>query len=174
MELFLCAVIIGLIVILLLQKQKRTKTSTSAIGEKDSSEPEPDKKDLPIAGAYHKSWMFSYNEKDAYNKLKPIAEELGYTVFAKVRLLDLLEPTRGSQKYKTYFYKVQAKHVDFVLCDKKLVAQYIIELDDRSHDEKSRKERDSFVDEVVKSVGYKIIHTRAITEDIKGLLDPSR
>ena len=74
---------------------------------------------------------------------------------------------RGNKKYKTYFYKVQAKHVDFVLCDSKLVARYIIELDDSSHDTESRRARDAFVDEVVKSVGYKIIHTRAITDEIR-------
>lgn len=45
-------------------------------------------------------------------------------------------------------------------------AKYIIELDDTSHDRKDRKERDNFVDEVVESVGYKIIHVRAITDDI--------
>ncbi len=125
---------------------------------------------LPVKGAYQKKWLFSYHEKDAYAKLKPIVEELGYTVFAKVRLLDLLEPKKGIPKYKTYFYKVQSKHVDFVLCNAKLVAQYIIELDDSSHDTKNRQERDKFVDEVLTDVGYKIIHTRAITNDIKKLI----
>lgn len=126
-----------------------------------------EQENIPIANAYQKKWLFSYNEKDAYNKLKAIAEPLGLTVFAKVRLLDLLEPVKGNPKYKTYFYKVQAKHVDFVLCDSKLVARYIIELDDSSHDTQARIERDAFVDEVVKSVGYKIIHTRAITDEIQ-------
>lgn len=129
-----------------------------------------EQKNLPIANAYQKKWLFSYNEKDAYNKLKAITEPLGLTVFAKVRLLDLLEPVKGSPKYRTYFYKVQAKHVDFVLCDSKLVARYIIELDDSSHDTENRKKRDAFVDEVVESVGYKIIHTRAITDEIRGQL----
>lgn len=89
---------------------------------------------------------------------------MGYTIFSKVRLLDLLEPVSG-KNYKSYFYKVQAKHVDFVLLDKKLVARCIIELDDSSHDEKDRKERDSFVDKAVTSAGYKIIHTRTVTDE---------
>ena len=126
---------------------------------------------LPIENAYQRSWLFTYNEKDAYTKLLPIAKELGYTVFAKVRLLDLVEPMKGNPKYKTYFYKIQAKHVDFVLCDEKLVARYIIELDDNSHGAKDRKERDEFVDQVLTSVGYKIIHTRNITEDLKTKLN---
>lgn len=125
------------------------------------------KEEISFKGAYHKKWMFTYNEKDAYKKLKPIAEEMGYTVFAKVRLLDLLEPVRGTDRYKTYLNKVQAKHVDFVLCDEKLVARHIVELDDSSHDTPERKERDQFVDEILKNVGYNIIHVRAITEDIR-------
>lgn len=122
---------------------------------------------ISVVGAYQKKWMFTYHEKDAYKKLKPIAEDLGYTVFAKVRLLDLLEPQKGHPKYKALFNKIQAKHVDFVLCDKKLVARCIIELDDSSHDERSRQERDQFVDEILNDVGYQIIHTREITDNIR-------
>lgn len=157
-------VIVGIAYIMNKSKAKQdspTDTETTARREKEP---------LQIQGAYQKAWLFSYNEKDAYIKLKPIAEELGYTVFAKVRLLDLLEPVKGTKKYKTYFYKIQAKHVDFVLCDAKLVARYIIELDDNSHNTEKRKERDSFVDEVVQSVGYKIIHVRAIDDTIRQFL----
>lgn len=145
------------------QKARKTK-STDIPAEQEAVQ------SLPIEGAYQKRWLFTYNEKDAYNKLKPIAQELGYTIFAKVRLLDLLEPVKGNPKYKTYFYKIQAKHVDFVLCDAKLVARYIIELDDSSHDTEDRKKRDEFVDKVVTSVGYQIIHVRTITDDIKNQL----
>ena len=161
-------IVLIVVIILLALWIGREKLQTQK--ERSAREGNDSKKELPIKGAYQKSWLFSYNEKEAYNKLVPIARELGYTVFAKVRLLDLLEPVKGNSKYKTYFYKVQSKHVDFVLCDEKLVAQYIIELDDSSHDRSDRKERDDFVDEVVESVGYKIIHTRAITEDLKAQL----
>jgi len=151
--------------------KKRSKPTTKPKAEQ---EPEPTQENetaaLPIQGAYQKKWLFSYNEKDAYRKLKPIADELGLTIFTKVRLLDLLEPKKGIEKYKTYFYKVQAKHVDFVLCDEKLVARYVIELDDSSHDTDERQQRDRFVDEVLTSVGYKIIHTREITDAIKNEL----
>lgn len=146
-----------------------------AKGKRSKEDEELDKakvQQLPIQGAYQRAWLFTYNEKDAYNKLKPIADELGYTVFAKVRLLDLLEPVKGNPKYKTYFYKIQAKHVDFVLCDKKLVARYIIELDDGSHDTAERRERDKFVNEVVQSVGYQIIRVRAIDETIRQFITP--
>lgn len=127
---------------------------------------------LPVRGAYQSKWMFTFNEKGAYYKLKQIADELGYIVFAKVRLLDLIEPVKGIPRYKTYFYKIQAKHVDFVLCDPKLVARYIIELDDSSHFAPDRQYRDWFVDEAVKGAGYEIIHTFAIDDSLKQQIKP--
>lgn len=87
---------------------------------------------IDYSKAYQPKWLFSYNEKAFYQKLKTFADRNGLFLFAKVRLLDLVEPRRGQQKYKTYFYKIQAKHVDFVLCDAKLVARWVIELDDTS------------------------------------------
>lgn len=163
MKILLIVIVAALAILILRQKSKIRKSERNEETVKTVRGDKP----LPIDGAYQKRWMFTYNEKDAYSKLKPIAEELGYTVFAKVRLLDLLEPTKGNPKYKTYFYKIQSKHVDFVLCDEKLVARYIIELDDRSHDTEPRKKRDEFVDSVLTSVGYKILHARTITDDIK-------
>lgn len=156
MELAKCAVVaVFLYFILKLILSQKTKTQN-----KEREERKP----LPVEGAYKKRWLLTYNEKDAYKKLLDAASEVGYTIFSKVRLLDLLEPVSG-KNYKSYFYKVQAKHVDFVLLDKKLVARCIIDLDDSSHDEKDRKERDSFVDKAVTSVGYKIIHTRTVTDE---------
>lgn len=164
MDILLCIIIIGLLFLLFRQKNKST-SQTKEMESKTEKETAPEK--LEIKGAYKQRWMFTYHEKDAYQKLKPIADDMGYIVFAKVRLLDLLEPVSGNPKYKTYFNKVKSKHVDFVLCDQKLVARIVIELDDSSHDTIDRKERDAFVDEVLQSVGYKIIHTRTITDEIK-------
>lgn len=130
----------------------------------EASMKKAEKQPLPITGAYKKRWLLTYNEKNAYKKLLSAAAEIGYTVFSKVRLLDLLEPVSG-KNYRSYFYKVQAKHVDFVLLDEKLVARCIVELDDASHDADDRKARDAFVDEVVTSVGYQVIHTRAVTDE---------
>ena len=104
------------------------------------------------------------NEKAFYRQLNGYAARKDMTVFTKVRLLDLLEPMKNQPKYKTYFYKVQAKHVDFVLCDTKLVARYIIELDDSSHNTPDRVERDQFVDTVLQAVGYKVLRLKSFDE----------
>ena len=71
---------------------------------------------------------------------------------------------KDNPKYKTFLYKIQAKHVDFVLADEKLVARYIIELEDSSNNEAKRAERDQFVDTVLESTGYKVLHTKSIEE----------
>lgn len=162
--LFVVVVVIAVLII------KNRKAPIKSVEPTKSIDEEMTTPELPIVGAYQKRWMFTFNEKDAYSKLLPIAQEQGYIVFAKVRVLDLIEPIKGSPKYKTYFYKIQAKHVDFVLCDKKLVARYIIELDDSSHETEHRKQRDAFLDQALSSAGYKIIHVKAITEELKAQL----
>ena len=144
---------IVLIIIRTLAKSHKKRT------EEEKSE------QLDLQYKYQQKWLFTYNEKDAYWKLKQIAEKNNYILFAKVRLLDLIEPIRESKKYITYMNKIQSKHVDFVLCDKKLVARLIIELDDNSHTSQKREERDKFVDAAVKAAGYRILHVRAIEED---------
>lgn len=124
-----------------------------------------------IETAYQRKWILTYNEKDAYRKIKEITDKYGYTLFTKVRLFDLIEPVRGNPKYKTNLYKIQAKHVDFVICDEKLVARYVIELDDNSHNSEKRRQRDEFVNAVLTSTGYKILHVRAIkNEEIEAFL----
>lgn len=138
---------------------KKEKPPKAEKAEKAGRTPDP-------KGAYCSRWIFSYNEKDAYRKLQDIAGRRGYIVFAKVRLLDLVEPIKGIPKYRSYFNRIQAKHVDFVLCDAELVARIIVELDDNSHNLLHRKERDKFIDEVLESCGYRVIHTRAITPSI--------
>ena len=43
----------------------------------------------------------------------------------------------------------------------------MIELDDNSHNQADRIARDQFVDQVLQSVGYKILHIKAVTEQTK-------
>jgi len=81
----------------------------------------------------------------------------------KVRLLDIIEPRKGDN-YRSLMGKIQSKHVDFVICDQDLHIKAILELDDGSHDRKDRQDRDQFVDQILTSVGYKVIHTRSGTE----------
>lgn len=114
---------------------------------------------------YQRRYLLTKNEYHEYKKLKYFADMKGLSVCPKVRLLDLIEPRRGDPKHKTLLYKIQSKHVDFVICDQNLYVKAILELDDNSHNQSDRQERDNFVDLILQEVGYTVIRTRSITEN---------
>lgn len=115
---------------------------------------------------YQNKSLFTQNEYRHFLKLVSYAKENDMHVFAKVRLLDLIEPRDNLKNNKELLYKVQSKHVDFVVTDNKYNVIAIIELDDNSHLRPDRIRRDNFVNEILTNVGYRIIRTRAITNDI--------
>ncbi|NLH02394.1 MAG: DUF2726 domain-containing protein [Clostridiales bacterium] len=153
MEWAIVAVLVIVILVLTADKAKSKKQPASIKEPKEL---------INYANGYKSKWMFSYNEKDAFNKIKAITDELGLYLFAKVRLFDLIEPKEQAKNKTAHQWKIQAKHVDFVICDQKLVARLIIELDDSSHNTKPREERDNFVDNVLLNCGYKILHIRSV------------
>lgn len=128
--------------------------------EKKHSSKKKEKNDIDYNLSYRSRPLFSPNEKNAYHKIKSMTDEKGLILFAKVRLFDLLEPEPDTPNYKGAKWKIQAKHVDFVICNQQLDVMGIIELDDSSHNRKDRKERDQFVDAILKNNGYKILHVR--------------
>ena len=125
---------------------------------------------IDFVHAYQAQPIFTRNEWQNYKTLRDVAAVKGYIICPKVRLLDIVKPKSGEKKYKTLLYKIQSKHVDFVICDQNMNIKAIIELDDKSHDSEKGKERDTFVDTVLRSVGYKVIHTRYINHDILDLV----
>ena len=125
---------------------------------------------INFAQAYQAQPLFTRNEWQNYKTLREVAEVKGYVICPKVRLLDIVKPRNGEPKYKTLLYKIQSKHVDFVICDQNMNIKAVIELDDSTHDTEKGKERDAFVDTVLRSVGYKVIHTRYINRDILDLV----
>lgn len=155
---YLIFILIICILLALLLKKK----STPGVEKKK----EPVEKDsVDYTTGYQSKWLFSYNEKKAYNTIQKVAAERGYTALAKVRLFDLVEPKAELKKDKAYQWKIQAKHVDFVVCDEKLVAHWVIELLDSSHKTEDRKERDRFVSDVLINCGYKVLEAYEMDEN---------
>ena len=107
------------------------------------------------------------------NELLTAAERLFYGVLVeavanrhlicpKVRLADLLLIRKGTQRRQKYFNKIQAKHVDFVLADPQTLRPLLaIELDDASHQRRSRQERDTFVEMACDAAGLPILRVPA-------------
>lgn len=140
---------------------QKENSTTKADSKKDYSQ------------SYQRKYLLTKNEYREYMKLRQLAADRGLLICPKVRLLDIIEPRKGEKDYKSLLYKVQAKHVDFVICDKDLRIKAVLELDDSSHDQKDRQDRDTFVDQILTSVGYKVIHVRSVTETaLEGLGEP--
>lgn len=114
--------------------------------------------------SYQKTHLLTKNEYYEYKKLKQFADQNNLIICPKVRLLDIVIPREGKNKLAA-LGKINSKHVDFVICDDKLYIKGIVEIDDNSHKQLDRIERDKFVDSVLTSVGYKVIHTYSVTED---------
>ncbi len=98
------------------------------------------------------------------------------SVFAKVRLLDLVWLPKGTEKAQSHRNRVQSKHVDFVVCDRAALKPIlVIELDDASHDAEDRQARDLLVDRVLAGAGLPILHVRAqqayAPAELKGQID---
>ena len=85
-------------------------------------------------------------------------------IFGKVRVADVLKPLPSENKshWQTAFNKISAKHFDYVLCDSStLEIKAVIELDDKSHNSKRAKARDSFLNDICKSAKLPIIRFSA-------------
>ena len=115
--------------------------------------------DVPYVRAPH---LITPAEQEFMRVLRAAAPD-GTVIYPQVRLPALIrparQPARGKQPYD--FYRIQAKSVDFVLCEASTSAPLlIVELDDSSHRRPDRQERDAFVDAALASAGLPVLHVR--------------
>lgn len=122
-------------------------------------------KTIEYRKSYEPKYLMSINEKTQFRIILHWAQSRGLLVFTKVRLLDLITPRYGQDNRQGLLWKIQAKHVDFVICDTDINVKCIIEINDSSHKQKDRIERDSFVNEVLEACGYKILWTYNVTNE---------
>lgn len=164
---FISMAFIAAVIIIALLAMKSGKKRQNNNKENPQIEPKTEnaKEDFDYSNSYQHRQFMSPKEQTSYNIIRDITDEIGLILFAKVRLFDLIEPKQGTKYKKGAQWKIQAKHVDFVICDRTLKVKAIIEIDDSSHDRKDRVERDKFVDEILKKCGYKVIHTRNVSKD---------
>lgn len=100
--------------------------------------------------------------------------------FAKIRVADVLAPTKGLDRsnWRRAFNKISSKHFDFVLCRADTLAVVCaIELNDKSHYKSKRRKRDEFLRESCASAKLPLIEFDArrsySIEDIKEQLRAS-
>lgn len=83
-----------------------------------------------------------------------------YAIFGKVRIADVINVRSGLGKnsWQKSFNAICSKHLDYVLCrptDGSIVAA--IELNDKSHQQKDRQERDHLVERICKEAYLPLI-----------------
>ena len=112
---------------------------------------------------YHSKYILTNTEYKFFVVLKPLMEVKGYIICPKVGLKDLFEVNKGTKERQKYFYKISQKHIDFLICDSKLVPLFAIELDDKSHKQADVKERDKFKDELFKVAGLPLYRVPTVS-----------
>jgi hypothetical protein len=120
--------------------------------------------------------LFSPAERSFLGVLTLALEE-NALIFGKVRVADILKPIKGVSRknWQSLFNKISSKHFDFVICDKNdLSVLCVIELDDKSHNSKSRIKRDEFLQSACESADLALIRVPAQSdydlEDIRQTL----
>lgn len=126
-----------------------------------NAEPEQSKYELNYSMYYEpKRYITTKNEQEFYTILLEIAKEIDVLVLAQVSLYNIIK-TKENLNYKTktiYFNKISSKSIDFVLVRKKDNKILLcIELDDSTHNNIKRQQRDFFINKLFKDLEIKLL-----------------
>lgn len=102
-----------------------------------------------------KKSILSSAELNFYNQLKYHTNEFDVIILAKVRLADIVSVKKIKDRIK-YWNKIQAKHIDFIICTIDSTPIVGIELDDRSHKLKSAYQNDTFKNKLFEEIGISL------------------
>lgn len=123
--------------------------------------------DLPYQ---KRRYFFTRAEQRFFERLGKSVHLVGreYTIFAKVRMSDLLIMTKGTtgRSYWAALSRINQKHADFVIVrptadSEGLEPILVIELDDASHELEDRQQRDTLIDAIYARAGLPILHIPA-------------
>ena len=132
---------------------------------------EADEKPLPYRA---KLYIFSRSELQFLQALRENIDTKRYLIFPKIRLADFIEVTATGKEYQTWWNKIRAKHIDYLIWDtKENKIALAIELDGNSHNSQKMQERDTFVNELYTRIGVRLERVRVgdnFVEKIKILL----
>jgi very-short-patch-repair endonuclease len=107
--------------------------------------------------------LFSPAERSFLGVLEQVINNR-YRLMGKIRLADIVKVKSGLNKsaWQNAFNKIQSKHIDIVACDPTTLSiLFVIELDDKTHSQSKRQNRDQFVDNVLRAAGIPIVHFTA-------------
>ncbi len=105
--------------------------------------------------------LMTYQERYFYNIVLVKGIGAQYQIFSKVRLGDLIWIANEPADRFLHNSRIQCKHIDFVLCDKKRLEPVLaIELDDSSHVKYDRRESDELKDFVCAEAGLPLLRVK--------------
>lgn len=99
-----------------------------------------------------KEYLLTQNELKFYKLLKQITDKLELNLFCQVSMYELIK----CKEYKD-FNRIKSKSIDFVITEKNCKIKLCIELDDNTHNNQKRIERDNFVNKIFKETGVKLL-----------------
>lgn len=103
-------------------------------------------------------------ELNFYRVLLRSSVDLDCHIMCKVRVADLLKVEKTllskGDSWQKYFNKIQAKHIDFVLCDSQMMPKLFFELDDSSHQQRHRIERDEFLNKAFQNAKLRLVRVK--------------
>lgn len=137
----LYAALIFVILILILEKFVNSKT-----------DPKEETTQTNIDGFSKKDYLLTQNELKLYKLIKPITNKLELNLFCQVSMYELI----NCKDYKQ-FNRIKSKSIDFVITEKNCKIKLCIELDDDTHQQQKRIERDNLVNEIFKTANTKLI-----------------
>lgn len=106
-------------------------------------------KSKPLYNYKRKDFLITRAEHEFFDIL---VEILGnqYYVFPQIHLCDILDNKVVGQNWKSAFRHINEKSVDYVICDRAYIKPLLaIELDDKTHVQEKRKERDEEVERIL-------------------------
>ncbi len=107
-----------------------------------------------------KESLMTKTETDFFIKLDRVVRDR-YYVFPQVHLSAIFDHRVKGQEWKYAFSHINGKSVDYVLCDKPtLKPMYAIELDDYTHNDMKRRERDSEVERIFEAASLPLVRFR--------------
>ena len=110
---------------------------------------------------YHRKWyLVTQSELSFFHTLLEVVHNFYYVV-PQVHLSSLLNHKTWGQSWKGALSRIQRKSVDYVICSRKeLTPVCAIELDDPSHSEPDRVERDKLVESIFEEAGIPLIRIK--------------
>ncbi len=104
--------------------------------------------------------FLSHSELSFYHVLKQVVADRA-VICPKVRIIDVLFVKQLKENYSLH-NRVEQKHLDFLLCQPdSMTPLAAIELDDSSHNQADRIERDEFVNRAFKAAAFPLLRVPA-------------